>query len=123
MSGKKGRSGRRRNIISSIRETLEAEDSNLGVYLDNLWEIASDKTKSPRDRLEASKYCIDRELGRTKATTNLSLGRIATIDAQMYEYMCKVMDANKQDMLERERRYLAFESLGTGYIPIPFTHE
>ena len=78
MSGKPGRSGRRKNITNSIRDTLEAEDYNLVIYLDNLWEIACDKTKSPRDRLEAAKYQIDRELGRTKTTTDLSVGRTIT---------------------------------------------
>ena len=71
MAGKKGRSGRRTSIVTSVGEALKENDDYLPEYLEVLRSIALDDTALKRDRIDCTIYLINRSQGSPKAQTEL----------------------------------------------------
>jgi len=71
MSGKPGRSGRRKAITTEIKEALDKNDSFLPTYLGTLRDIALGSEGTIRERMECLFYLINRSQGAPKAQTDL----------------------------------------------------
>jgi len=97
MAGIKGRSGRRKSIPALVKEALEGNEANLPLYLERLQGIALNKQASPKDRVEAIEYLINRALGSPKATTDVRVSRIVTLTGEQWEWFCQHMDNVKRE--------------------------
>ena len=97
MSGIKGRSGRRKSVPALVKEALDANEAKLHIYLERLQNIALNKNATPKDRVEAIEYLINRALGMPKSTTDLRIGRVITLTGGDYSEMCQLVDKSRED--------------------------
>jgi len=74
MSGKKGRSGRKKSASTLAREALERNEMMLPTYLQILNDIIEDEIVKDKTVIDTCKYLIDRSQGRVKATHDLRFG-------------------------------------------------
>lgn len=97
MSGIKGRSGRRKSVPTLVKEALDTNEARLHIYLERLRDIALNKSASPKDRVEAIEYLINRALGMPKATTDLRVGRLITWTGEDWSEMCQLLDGPREE--------------------------
>lgn len=110
MSGKAGRSGRRRAVSTLIKEALDDNEGKLHIQLGKLEAIALDKTASARDRVEAIFYLIDRAVGTAKSTTDLRLGKVITITAEQWAEDLELLERPGLEEQKLIKQYKAEEN-------------
>lgn len=85
MSGKKGRSGRRKSTATLVMEALQENDNYLSEYLETLRKIAFDDKATARERIECLIYLTNRSQGSPKAKTDMRVK--STIDFTPDDYL------------------------------------
>lgn len=99
MSGVKGRSGRRKNTSTLVREALDYNEAKLPEYLSKLQQLADNSAASVRERMECLFYLINRSQGNPKAQTDLRVKGQFTFTPDDY--------AQEALIVERERAFIA----------------
>lgn len=101
MSGIKGRSGRRKPVSALVAEALDVNEGNLPAYLGRLETIALNRHASPKDRVEAIEYLINRALGAPKATTDLRIKAVPNFTAEELEEAVRIPQLEEQKLIEQ----------------------
>lgn len=104
MSGKAGRSGRKKSPSTLAKEALERNEMMLPTYLEILHTILEDESIKDKVVIATAKYLADRSQGRPKATHDLRFGESAGWTAGDYELYSRLFDkvAQEQCSLIRE---------------------
>jgi len=110
LAGIKGRSGRRKSVPTLVKEALDINEAKLHIYLERLEVIALNKNASPKDRVEAIEYLINRALGMPKATTDLRVGRLITLTNEDYSEWCRLLDGARGEELKLINQYSGCET-------------
>jgi len=78
MSGKKGRSGKRKSTPTLVAEALELNESKLPDYLKVLQCLVNDKSATIKERMECVFYLINRSQGTARQSID-SRSLVATV--------------------------------------------
>lgn len=111
MAGIKGRSGRRKSVPALVKEALDINEAKLHIYLKRLEVIALNKNASPKDRVEAIEYLINRALGMPKASTDLRVGRLITLTGEDYSDMYPLLYRPREEQRGLIEQYSGTENM------------
>ncbi len=100
MSGKKGRSGRRKVLGTQIDEAMKLLDASLPGLVAKLSELAE---KGDR---EALIYLIDRRMGKPRQQTELDIKGGSEIASGTMIAMIKLLASERRKLIESEQRQL-----------------
>jgi hypothetical protein len=101
LSGIKGRSGRRKPVSALVAEALDVNEGNLPAYLGRLETIALNRHASPKDRVEAIEYLINRALGAPKATTDLRIKAVPRLTAEELVEAVRIPQMEEKKLIEQ----------------------
>lgn len=100
MTGKKGRSGRKKSTSTLAKEALERNEMMLPTYLGILDSILEDENVKDKVVIDTAKYLVDRSQGRPRATHDLRFGKTAGWTGDDYEFYSRLFDRVKREQCE-----------------------